>query len=144
MIVLTQTRLGLGWAWRTRMPDRDPASREQSELWVGSHPKKGLVVYDERSQIGVSSDWIRLFVAAERKMVKFRRDIFLPQLSLQARDAGGHLAAYEKLRARSRSTHCYECGRDLNAVDFSICERCGWISCECTACGCDFRGKAHS
>lgn len=57
------------------MPDRGHPSSEQSELWVGTHPKLGLVLYDKRSQIGVPPGFVRLFVVAESRMGKFKRDI---------------------------------------------------------------------
>lgn len=39
-----------------------------------------------------------------------------------------------------RITHCYQCSTELdNAIDLE-CIACGWILCNCGACGCGYRG----
>jgi hypothetical protein len=39
---------------------------------------------------------------------------------------------------RGRITHCYNCKRHLdNSIDVE-CAGCGWIICECGACGCGY------
>lgn len=39
-------------------------------------------------------------------------------------------------RTDTRRTHCWRCKRDLSSSDNPICERCGWLICECGACAC--------
>jgi hypothetical protein len=110
----------------------------QGEMWVGRHSKTGVVVYDPRAQVAAPSNRVRLFVVAERKMVKFDRETVERQVAMCfPPESESAISTYQQLRSRSRATHCYACKRDLNSVDFHTCERCGWISCECGACGCD-------
>ena len=46
-----------------------------------------------------------------------------------------------------RITHCWRCKRHLDSRGFFICKTCGWIICDCGACGCGYdggrRGKAY-
>lgn len=43
---------------------------------------------------------------------------------------------------KRRQPHCYACKQDLdNAID-PECTACGWIICECGACGCNYSGPA--
>lgn len=49
--------------------------------------------------------------------------------------------AYGGVRKRQgspRSTHCYACKSPLTSLSDLECVSCGWILCECGACGCDF------
>ena len=117
-----------------------PFSEEQPGLWVGSHKTMGLVVYDKHAQVNLPSNRVRLFVVAERRMATFDRDSVRTRLSSRPCGSEDALTVYKRLRSRSRSTDCYECQRDLNAVDFRVCQRCGWICCECGACGCGYHG----
>jgi hypothetical protein len=34
--------------------------------------------------------------------------------------------------------YCHQCGRALSPTDTARCERCGWLHCECGACGCNY------
>ena len=41
---------------------------------------------------------------------------------------------------RHRTTHCYACKESLdNSIDIE-CAACGWILCDCGACGCGYSG----
>lgn len=39
----------------------------------------------------------------------------------------------------SRNTHCYECKMSIDDKWFESCMACGWIICECGACGCGYK-----
>lgn len=43
-------------------------------------------------------------------------------------------------RKKYRETHCFECGAILNSNEHEECLVCGWLECDCTACGCDYEG----
>lgn len=46
--------------------------------------------------------------------------------------------------AKRRITHCYNCKLHLdNRIDIECC-KCGWIICDCGACGCGYVGATHS
>lgn len=42
----------------------------------------------------------------------------------------------------SRTADCFKCRRILSSETLERCTRCGWIVCNCGACGCDFAGAA--
>lgn len=39
-------------------------------------------------------------------------------------------------RTVPRNTHCWKCQRQLTSEGYPECISCGWILCECGACGC--------
>lgn len=39
-----------------------------------------------------------------------------------------------------RYTHCWKCKKDINNIEFLECATCGWIICQCGACGCGYSG----
>ena len=36
----------------------------------------------------------------------------------------------------ARFTHCWSCKLNIDSLGFLECSRCGWIICNCGACGC--------
>lgn len=42
---------------------------------------------------------------------------------------------------KRRVTHCYRCKSHLDNSITPECSKCGWIICECGACGCFFEGQ---
>lgn len=44
---------------------------------------------------------------------------------------------------RQRNAHCYECKEPLNSLAKFECEQCGWILCDCGACGCGYGGHSY-
>lgn len=44
--------------------------------------------------------------------------------------------------SRRRITHCYACRRMLDNQADEECSGCGWIVCECGACGCGYLEQA--
>ena len=47
---------------------------------------------------------------------------------------------YEGYRVRKngtfRSTHCWNCKKDIDNLSLLECAKCGWIICRCGACNC--------
>jgi hypothetical protein len=116
-------------------------AREDVEIWVGSHHSMGVLVLDPRAQLKVPMDKVRLYVIAQRRMATFLKEIVLRSLSTDAEeDLNSGANVYFALRGRF--THCYDCKRDLNSIDFSVCSECGWIMCICGACGCGYLSQA--
>lgn len=37
-----------------------------------------------------------------------------------------------------RFSNCFACGNAINNIDYPECESCGWIICDCGACGCSY------
>jgi len=54
------------------------------------------------------------------------------------RQFNGQAQAKPLFQIKIRWTHCYACKTKLNSRDFEKCPACGWIMCECGACGCHF------
>jgi hypothetical protein len=121
-------------------------SHGDTKVWVGVHPKMGVLIYDPRAQVGVAQEKVRLYVCSEQRMATFLKSIVrdrLAQRGLQSED-GGLLkeSAQIYFGLRGRFTHCYKCKADLNSIDFELCSVCQWIKCECAACGCAYQGHS--
>jgi len=117
--------------------------KDDKEYWVGYHNQLGIILYDPLSQVGLESVLkVRFFILDKKHMTKIDpKDIFKNiQTSLSQNVAALNKAVdlYHDFRSNRRVTHCYSCKSDLNSVDFDICEKCGWIRCQCNACGCDY------
>jgi|AntRauTorckE6833_2_1112554.scaffolds.fasta_scaffold08352_4 hypothetical protein len=39
---------------------------------------------------------------------------------------------------KARVTHCYSCKHGLDSRKAEKCSKCGWIMCNCGACGCGY------
>ena len=105
----------------------------------------GILIYDPSAQIAVDESKVRLFVWTGRRMATFLKSIVKDRLrqSDSVSEDGGPLkeSAEFYFRFRVRFTHCYRCKRDLNSIDFDLCQVCQWITCECAACGCGYGGR---
>jgi hypothetical protein len=116
--------------------------RRDLEVWAGVHPKMGVLIYDPRAQVAVPDDKVRLYVCSERRTATFLKTIVRDRLAQGASASEnvemlqGAVEVYSALRGRF--THCYSCKRNLNSIEFQLCDACGWIRCECGACGCDY------
>lgn len=114
-----------------------------SEVWVGIHPKMGVVIYDPLAQVAVPEKKVRLYIWSEQRMATFLKSIVKDRLA----QGDSELADGDPLKPhaefyfglRGRFTHCYRCKRDLNSIDFELCDVCRWIKCECEACGCGYQ-----
>jgi hypothetical protein len=118
-------------------------ARNGSEVWVGTLPKLGVVVFDPQSQVDVPPNRVRLYVRDQERMATFATDVVRERLSEAA--AGERAEELTEpaefyLSLRRRFTHCFGCKRSLSSLDFAVCGRCRWIRCACGACGCNFHG----
>ena len=43
--------------------------------------------------------------------------------------------------SEARYTHCWSCKRNINSLQFSICEGCKGIKCSCDSCFCSWNEK---
>jgi hypothetical protein len=51
----------------------------------------------------------------------------------------GIMSDVDKFPVRKvRVTHCYSCHHSLDSRKTEKCTKCGWILCNCGACGCGF------
>ncbi|WP_213948484.1 hypothetical protein [Luteibacter sp. dw_328] len=75
----------------------------------------------------------------------------LAQLSIEERHAerlktlGKEFKGVESVtseRRVHRATHCYACKSSLNSAQDLQCKACGWILCDCGACGCGYESPA--
>ena len=110
--------------------------RDGVKVWAGTHRTMGVLVFDPRAQVGVPSDRVRLYIIAQRRMAKFASEIVREGVAATPGDSVGADAYFDM---RGRFTHCYGCKRDLNSIDFRLCDACRWIQCECGACGCNYQ-----
>ena len=112
------------------------------DIWVGKHQELGYLIYDEKIQLGVRSEFVRVYLLDEERAATFVRDLLRDKLYKIRSDEEGILASkierYEAKFLRRRQTHCYKCKKNLDSVNFSICKKCGWIRCQCGACGCAY------
>jgi len=101
--------------------------RDGVKVWAGTHRTMGVLVFDPRSQFGVPSDRVRLYIIAQRRMAKFAAAIVREGVTATPGDSAGADAYFDM---RGRFTHCYGCQRDLNSIDFRLCDACGmWRTC---------------
>ena len=116
---------------------------QNRHVWIGNHSHHGFILFDENNQIGVNSGKVRLYRLKEQKSQIFVKKVLRQNLlnitKTQIRLVEKEIDTYGKKFVKKRVTHCFECKQDLNSVDFSICFSCGWIECDCGACGCEYQ-----
>jgi|GEM_PF-729020 len=116
--------------------------KDSRTYWVGQHQYMGLILYDPGSQLNLGRYQVRLFLKKGGRMecrsLESVKKYMLSRPSVSDRE--DFVQFYCSLRNRVRFTHCWNCKKDLNSVDFSICSKCGWIRCSCSACGCQYGG----
>ena len=44
----------------------------------------------------------------------------------------------EKKSSEARYTHCWSCKKNINSLQFSLCDGCKGIKCSCNACFCSW------
>ena len=112
------------------------------DVWVSKHKKLGYVIYDEKIQLDVSSDFVRIYLLDEERAATFVKHLVRGNLLKIREDEEvilrSKIETYEAKISNKRVTHCYQCKKNLDSVNFSICEKCGWIRCQCGACGCGY------
>jgi hypothetical protein len=112
------------------------------DIWVGVVPQVGPILFDPRAQHGLSDSRVRLYKLSEAKNAVFMKDIVRTAIAPPDDAVWGRLQpalnSYIAAMGRRRVTHCFRCKERLDSVNFSVCNACGWICCDCGACGCDF------
>ena len=112
------------------------------EVWVGNHPKLGMLIFDGARQSGLPENQVRLFKVEKNESSTFLKEMV--KLQIQELSDNEHeqaetaAKAYSNLILNRRVTHCFACKSSLDSVDFSLCPKCRWIRCSCGACGCKF------
>lgn len=134
-------------------------------FWVGRHELRGIIVIPKNS-MSSDSEFDVFFVDQDRVatcdpeiMRKFTSGATVSSeeveqsvtafLSIRDRDLERkhrkfleqHGKVYAETRKRSkvlpsRITHCYACKSALDSTVNLECVACGWILCQCGACGC--------
>lgn len=70
--------------------------------------------------------------AFERRALQIARSQFFDRIR---KDDPGLRPATNRFR---RVTHCYDCKHPLDSVIDYECNKCGWLVCDCGACGCGY------
>ena len=113
------------------------------DVWVSKHQELGYLIYDEKIQLDVSSDCIRVYLLDEERAATFFKHLVRDKLFKINSDEEGTLRSkierYEAKILNRRQTHCHKCKKNLDSVNFSICKKCSWIRCQCGACGCNYK-----
>lgn len=114
------------------------------ELWIGYHSTLGPVVFNARSQRGVSEQQVRLYKLNDNCTGTFvkaivREKLVVPDDAIWCKIEPA-LSRYVEALGKRRVAHCYNCKQHLDSVEFSLCDKCRWIRCSCSACGCDYIG----
>ncbi len=135
-----------------------------TKLWAGEFFDGEVVIFDPALQHAVETDWVYLWsvdrqaarpfvrdiarnairvVEGERKqtlIMEYLRDKAIANRRSLFRRLG---LPYKETRAatgrsstRVRKTWCWNCKSDLDNRIQLECNDCGWIICECGACGC--------
>lgn len=141
-------------------------SLDDANFWVGRHATRGLVVIPrnaflpnlERLEVyfvdqnrvadcgaeiirsyttekdispDEASTALRAFITYRNQELEEKNKHFLERRGKSF--AGTRIRPKEQLR---RVTHCYHCKRPLDSSMNLECVACGWILCQCGACGC--------
>jgi hypothetical protein len=141
---------------------------DDGKFWVGRHESHGLVVVPKSSVSSNRASFDVYFVEQDRVAACnpeiMRR--FTTGSGVSPDEANGALQAFltvrnreleEKNRSflerngkvfagtrprsqtlRSRVTHCFACREHLDSTINLECIACGWILCQCGACGCGY------
>jgi len=140
--------------------DKELSIIENAKLWVGIINGKTLV-FDE-SLSNSTTDvtfWAReedRFVEIDRNHARaaasklggecredaieaYRRSVVVRH-RMRFQRMGKKYSGIRKSNKRvPRETHCWSCKKTLSSEGFPECVKCGWILCECGACGCGRR-----
>jgi hypothetical protein len=141
---------------------------DDGRFWVGRHESRGLIVVPKASMDLSSMGFDVYFVDQDRVADCNREIMrkFTTGSSVAPEEANAALHAFLTLRDReleeknrrflesrgktfagtrsrsetlpSRVTHCYACKQHLDSTINLECVACGWILCQCGACGCAY------
>jgi hypothetical protein len=105
--------------------ERRALAIEQYLQWKEVKGKEFLRLEPERDQR-------RAVEAIERKEAIARHRAQIEKLGFEYR------GVEEFSDKQHRATHCYRCKKGLLSTLHIKCMRCGWLICECGACGCGY------
>lgn len=136
-------------------------ARNNKRLWLGRHLGLGAVIIAER-EIRRGGDEMDVYVVSERKLSTFKTKVLRSRIQpngMTDAEALNALAEFDgpvvenhsaylgrigkpaaNLQEASssylRTTQCHRCTSPID-TDFNLeCAACGWIVCNCGACGC--------
>jgi hypothetical protein len=124
----------------------------KSALWVGKYRDSGIyVVYDPAFQKIKFPNDIFLFDIDKQEILHYdrakARELFIKAQSdvtvqkiLKIYDNWQVRIGRKNSQIPARRTHCWKCWENLNSRQYQKCEKCGWIICDCGACGCHYPG----
>ena len=122
-------------------------NHSKRNLWLGFHKTMGGFIFDENSQGGVDKkEHVRLYKLKEKKMGLFQLAVktqIVKMSSKQELEYKPLVDFYLKLLAEIRHTHCFHCKANINSRDWSVCDKCGWIRCQCSTCGCSWKDHQY-
>ena len=112
------------------------------DYWYG-RCSAGYVIYDPSVQAGMEEDRVLLFVIKTEIYDDYHkssaRTFFSKTKSMDVDLARSEIKKYHSNYgeiSNHRTTHCYSCHSPINSNSNRICSECGWIICNCGACGC--------
>jgi hypothetical protein len=112
----------------------------EKTIWVGTHPKIGLFIYDKERQDGAPSETVKLFSIKKKKMGTYLKEIVTKNIRVIDDELykiiEPSINKYFDLQNSRRDTQCFKCKRLLNSLDYPTCPQCRWIKCKCGGCGC--------
>jgi len=135
----------------------------KNRYWLGRHESKGAILvkrpvsgspridvwfYEQRRWVDcnreimrskvfddLSSDFVK---EAESALIK-KENIELElkhEAHLQKHGLSSAGTKKREATGPARFTHCWSCKQNIDSFSFLECSRCGWILCNCGACGC--------
>jgi len=118
------------------------------DLWLGIHKEQGPFLYDKQSQSKLKDGVIRLFILKKTRMEifwknKVKKD-FLKTVETNLTENKKGIDEYIKRIKNKRHTSCFSCQKSIDSVNWEICNQCGWIKCECDACGCSWKSYSYN
>lgn len=83
----------------------------------------------------------RILEGEDRKIAieKYRKSVVVRHRLRFHRMGKKYIGIRESSRQVPRDTHCWSCSRSITSDGYPECIECGWILCECGACGCGKR-----
>lgn len=64
--------------------------------------------------------------------------IIKPNQQNEPKERQNHRSSRYRTYRRERYTVCWQCKKQLSSNAQATCEKCGWLLCDCFACGCNY------
>lgn len=134
--------------------------RENVKLWVGDVEGE-IVLFD--NELSSSGDTVTFWSLSKNRFLdldrakarsaakkiegkdrdvvieKYRQSVVVRHRLRLQRMGKKYAGIREPNQIIARVTHCWSCKRTLTSEGYPECIECGWILCECGACGCGMR-----